>query len=402
MDFFIARQPIFDRNKDVFAYELLFRSGPDNYFELRNKQKESGEVVTNSLLYIGLEELTSGKKACINFAHNLLEDDVATVLPSSMMIVEILDEFEPDEQFLAECKKLKDGGYTLAFAVETLQDYTDPIQDLADIIKVDFSETPSPERKEIANKFDSGHIQLLAEKVDTIEDFNQANKLGYTYFQGYFFDKPEFNGSGTAIPEYKINYLRMLQEIHQPEIEYSELENVIRRDLDLTYKLLRFINSSYFGVITEVRSIKQALVLLGFDEIRKWVSLTLLDNLAKDKPSELIRQSILRAKFCEEIAERVGKSEESAEFFLMGMFTAINALINKPMAQILAELPLANDMKVALLGRNNRYRKVLEAVLAYERGDWYQFDHYAKELKLDSSEVPAIYNAALQWVDQVS
>jgi EAL and modified HD-GYP domain-containing signal transduction protein len=177
---------------------------------------------------------------------------------------------------------------------------------------------------------------------------------------------------------------------------------VIRRDLDLTYKLLRFINSSYFGVITEVRSIKQALVLLGFDEIRKWVSLTLLDNLAKDKPSELIRQSILRAKFCEEIAERVGKSEESAEFFLMGMFTVINALINKPMAQILAELPLANDMKVALLGRNNRYRKVLEAVLAYERGDWYQFDYYAKELKLDSSEIPAIYNSALQWVDQVS
>lgn len=399
MDFFIARQPIFNRDKKVFAYELLFRSGMDNYFKIQNSTDEVKETVANSLLYVGLEELTSGKKACINFTHNLLEDEVSSVLPSSMMIVEVAENFEPTEQFLEECKKLKNGGYTLAFSVDVFEKDAKALLDLVDIIKVDFTKKDVNEIKEIAQQYNK--IQLLAEKVDTVEDYVRANELGFMYFQGYFFNKPSLNG-GTSISEFKLNYLRMLQEVHEPEIEYSELENIIRRDLDLTYKLLRFINSSYFGVITEVRSIKQALVLLGFDEIRKWVSLTLLDNIAKDKPDELIRQSILRARLCEEIAKKIGKPEESAEFFLLGMFTMINALVDKPMAQILAELPLANDLKLALLGRNNKYRKVLETVLAYERGEWSNFEYYVKELNVDENEMPPLYNSALQWVDQVA
>ncbi len=400
MEFFIARQPIFNRRQQVYAYELLFRSGLENFFDISDGDQATSDVITNSFFFIGLEELTDGKKACINFTQNLLLQEVASLLPQEKMIVEVLETVEPTPDVVRACEELKQKGYLLALDDVTHLDESHPLLKLTDIIKVDFRKISVADQKELPHRFGKYDVIFLAEKVETDMEYRLAWDHGYTLFQGYYFSEPEVH-SGKKFTGSEQNYLRILQEVNNPAVEYEDLEMIIRRDLSLAYKLLRFINSAYFGIITEVRSIKQALVLLGLKEIQKWISLLAMQEIGRGKPSELLRLSILRAKFCEDIGAKIGMEDERAELFLMGMFTVLSTVMEKPMAQILAELPLDKEIHAALLGRQNKYRRILETVLAYERGRWEQFAMFIGMLKLEETEVPPLYRSAVQWADQV-
>jgi EAL and modified HD-GYP domain-containing signal transduction protein len=400
MEIYVARQPIFNKQQEVYAYELLYRSGANKFYSSLNGDQASSEVITNSFLLIGLETLTRRKKAFINFTRNLLENDVATLLPNDLIVVEILQDIEPDEKMLAACRKLKELGYLLALDDFLYDDIFKPLLDLVDIIKVDFLTTPVEQRRAVVQRIEPHKALFLAEKVETREDFVQAVEMGYSYFQGYFFSKPDIV-SGRDIPSFKLTYLKILQEINKPELDFDRLEKLIKMDVSLSYKLLKFINSLAFGFRSEIRSIRQALVLLGKKEISKWLSLISLKSIGENKPDELIITAICRAKFCELIAPRVGLKNRNSDLFLMGMFSLMDAFLDQPLSDILAQLPISEDIKTALLGGKSRFRDIYELILAYETGDWERLSRKAAKLELEEKEVKEFYLNSLEVSNQI-
>ncbi|NMB36315.1 MAG: HDOD domain-containing protein [Firmicutes bacterium] len=395
MDIFVARQPIFNQKQEVYAYELLYRSGINTFYSCLDGDRATSEVITNSFLLIGLETLTRGKIAFINFTKNLLEDEVAMLLPKEHIVIEVLQDIEPDEKTLRACRKLKKMGYRLALDDFVYDDKFIPLIELADIIKVDFLITDEREREALVRRIGPQGISFLAEKVETREDFIQAREMGYSYFQGYFFSKPLIVTS-RDIPSYKLTFIRILQEIHKPEINFDRLEKLIKTDVSLSYKLLKFINSLLFGFYSEIRSIKQALAVLGEREIRKWLSLIALKSMGRNKPDELMITALCRARFCELVASRVGLGDRSSDLFLLGMFSLIDAFLDQPMAKILAALPIAEEIKLALLGRENRFQEVYALTLTYETGKWEDFSRYAARLGLEERVAKNFYIQSLE------
>jgi EAL and modified HD-GYP domain-containing signal transduction protein len=396
---FVARQPVFDRTKEVYGYELLFRAGLENCYDPPDADQSTLDVISNSFLVIGLDDLTDGKKGFINFTRNLLMNNVPSLLPKDSVVVEILEGIQPDEEILAACRKLKTSGYLLAMDDFVLAHRDSPFIQLADIVKVDFLGTSAEERKLISKYLTGKGVRVLAEKVEAVDEFDQALEMGYTYFQGYFFSKPVVR-AGAKLSGNKLAYLRLLNEINKPDISYDDIEVFIKQDLSLTYKLLQFINSAWFGLKREIDSIKHALVLLGPKEIRKWFALVALRHMATDKPQELMLRSITRARLAEGMGPLVGMRDRGSELFLMGMFSVLDALMDVPMKDVLAKLPLNEEVKGALLGQPGRFRHVFDLMLSYEKGQWDDFSRHAEELQLDEELIPQLYTDALRWASQ--
>ena len=399
MDVFVARQPIFDREKAVFAYELLFRSGFENYYDGLDPNKATIDVISNSFFVIGFDKLTDGKTAFINFTRDLLTKGVAGLLPTEAVTVEILEDIEPDDQMVGVCKELKESGFTIAMDDFVSKDRGNPLVEYADIVKVDFMGTDAKERESLCRMLTDQGVEPLAEKVETAEEFDQALEWGYSYFQGYFFAKPSIQ-SAKKIAGNKLAYLQVLYEINQPGIAYDDLETAIKQDISLTYQLLRFMNSAWFGFRSDIESIHHALVLLGPKEIKKWFALITLNHMASDKPHELILRAVSRAKIAETLAPIVGMKNHRSELFLLGMFSLIDALTDTPMTEIVEKLPLHEDVKKALLGQNSRFKPVYDMILAYEKGDWNPFSAAAQNLGLDESVVPEVVKDSLQWANE--
>ena len=396
---FVARQPIFGRDQNVFGYELLFRSGAENAYDATDPDASTLDVITNSLLDIGLDELTGHKRAFINFTRNLLLEDVMELLPKDLVTVEILEDIEPDEEVLAACRRLKDEGYVLALDDFVLADSGSAFLDLADIVKVDFVGTTAEERQSIAEDLTRRGIRMLAEKVETAEEFQEALSGGYDYFQGYFFSRPVIHAT-RKISGNKLNRLRILEQVNRPELSYEDIDAIICQDVSLSYKLLRYMNSAWFGLRYPIESIKRALVQLGTQEIRKWAALVTLRDMGEDKPNELLLMSMRRAKMSESIGAMTAMNQQGSELFLMGMFSVIDALLDAPMQDVLDKLPLEEQIKMALLGQDCPFGAVYNAVRTYEKGAWDDFAQYAAALNLDILKMPQTYASSLRWAEE--
>lgn len=398
MKVFVARQPIFDKKQKVFGYELLYRIGYDNYYDRLDGDRATADVIANSFLLIGIEALTGGKRAFINFSQNLLKSEVAINLPKELVAIEILEDVQVNPEVIDACSKLKKLGYMLVLDDFVFNPDFSPLIEMADIIKVDFLQTPYEDRLELARWFGSKKVTLLAEKVETREVFEEALEMGYSYFQGYFFSKPVIL-TGQDISVYKMNYLQALSEINRPVPDFSRIEGVIKRDVSLSYKLLKYINSAAYGFRTRISSIKHALVMLGTKEVKKWISLIALRGMLDDKPGEIMTSSIIRAKFGELLAPMIGFGEQSAEIFLMGMFSMIDAIVDRPMSEVVVDLPISDEIKKALLGEENSYRDVYDLILSYEKGDWSEFSRLVGKFRLSEMEVPKLYLDSLEWAN---
>lgn len=400
MNVFVARQPIFDAQKQVYAYELLFRSSVEHnaYDPTLDGDVTTTSLVSRSLLVIGLDTLTSGKPAFINYTRNLLLRQAPTDVPSGQVVVEILETVEPDDDVVQACRDLKDAGYTLALDDFVFDERFRPLIELADIIKIDFRTTLGQDRQRVLGQCRGRSVRFLAEKVETHADFQEACQAGYSLFQGYFFCRPDVV-QGRDIPGNKMNYLRILQEINAPDISFDNLEAVIKHDVSLSYKLLRFLNSTFFAFSAQVESIRHALVLLGVREIKKWVNLVALCNMAVDKPRELVVFALVRARFCESLAGLIGEPGRSADCFLMGLFSLIDGLVDRPLEAVLEGVPLQDDIKHALLGRPNRFNSVFNLVQAYEQGEWPVIESAAGELGFDAQELPRLFLESVQWAN---
>lgn len=399
MDVFIARQPIFDRQQTVCGYELLYRTGTENQYVCTNGDQATSEVIANSFLLIGLATLTGGKRAYINFTDNLLKSGLLANLPPNAVAVEILENVKGSKEIIVACRKLKEMGFTLVLDDFVVNGCSEPLLEFADIIKIDFLKTSPAQMKNIFRKLCSCRIKFLAEKVETRKVFEQALEMGCSYFQGYFFSRPLII-SCRDVPVYKQHYLHILQEINKPDIDFDGLENIVKRNVSLSYKLLKFINSATFGFRTKIRSIRHALVMLGINEIKKWISLIALRTLAEDKPDEIMTCSVIRARMGELIAPQIGLQGCESELFMVGLFSMIDVLVGRPMSAILTDMPICEQIKLAIMGKACCYLDVLTMIKAYEKADWETFFRYAVDLGLNENKMPKLYVQALEWVNK--
>lgn len=400
MDIFVARQPIFDVQQQLFAYELLFRSGTEAVFSGIDGDEATSEVICRSFFSMGMETLTGGKQAFINFTDNLLIKEIPMLLPKEQVVVEILETVRPSKTILEACKKIKAAGYILALDDFVFEPRFRPLLELADIVKIDFLITKGAERQAVIDRIGRKNIRFLAEKVETREDFEEAVKYGYSYFQGYFFSKPVIV-KGKEIPNNRIQQMRVLQQVNHPDVNFDSIEALVRQDVALTYQLLKLINSSVFGLKEQIRSVKQALVLLGKRELVKWISLTMLRSLSGHASDQLLLLSMIRARFAELVAPKVKLEDKAPELFMMGMLSLIDVFVERPLPDILAELPISEEVKGALLGQDNSFRIVYELIQAYEQAQWEDVFLLTARLRLPPAQSAAIYHQSVEWAEQV-
>jgi c-di-GMP-related signal transduction protein len=377
---YIARHPIFDPQLKVHAYELLFRSGLDDFFFGETPEQASRKVIADSSLLTDLETLTSGKPAFYNVTADAIHSGFVSMLPKELAVIEIGKTVEPNQELIQACQALHKAGYTFALDDFVFREELQPLIDLADIIKVDVLATDRGECEALVKRFQGTGVRLLAEKVETREMFNETRELGYALFQGFFFSRPQVV-TLNDIPGFKLHYLNILKEINRPDLDFDQLEQLIRQDVSMTYKLLRYINSAHFSFRGGIDSIRQALRLLGEKEIKKWASLVAITNVGREHPEELLRQAIIRARFCESLAgcfdsqgQRFGGHfdlpGQKRRLFLMGLLSLIDVFLGRPLPEILEPLPLEQEIKQALMGESNQLGKVLRCAVAQEQGDW--------------------------------
>ncbi len=399
MENFIARQPIFNHKREVVAYELLFRNGLKNVFEYPDGTEATSHVIVNSLMLFGIRALTCGTKALINVTAEVLENDYMMMLPNDLVIPEVLEDIVESEEIVAACLRLKKAGYQIALDDIVSLEGREQCLQFADILKIDFMDTDEAFQKDVAKRFESTDVIMLAEKVETYEEFERGLDMGYSLFQGYFFAKPEVL-SKKSVPGAKLQYMQLMGQIQQPKINLQQIENLIKQDMSLSFRLLMYINSAFFGLRVEIRSIKQALVLLGENEVRKWAALVAMTFMGSDKPAELILTSLSRARFCEIVATHVGLKKQSQDLFLMGMFSLLDAIVDRSREELLAELPISEQITSALLGEDSIFKDVLHMATSYECGNWKEFSGTAKKIGAPEEQIPDIYFTAVEWANQ--
>jgi EAL and modified HD-GYP domain-containing signal transduction protein len=397
---FLGRQPIFDKRLDVYGYELLYRSGAENAFTGDDGDQATRVTIGNSLNVVGLSDVVGAKMIFFNITRDLLMDEFYAVLPPRRTVVELLETVEPDEEVIAACAQLREEGYLLALDDFVLGDAYRPLLAIADFVKVDFMATEGEQRRALVAEFGRPDLSFLAERIEKPEEFEEAVALGYKYFQGHFFCKPKII-RGSDIAGGKQKYLLFLRAVHGEQIDFDQLEKIIKSDGSLSIKLLRYLNSAALGMREKITSIKQSLVLLGERPLRKWASLLAMTCLGEDKPAELVRVSLARAQFCELLSDDLGLNGRQLDLFMLGLLSALDALLDCPLAEVLAHLPLSRDVKATLLGDSTPLGKLQMLALACERGDWKTGTVLGRMLGLPEQRVADVYAESLRWADEV-
>ncbi len=395
---FVARQPILTRDEQVFGYELFFRDGVENYFRATDMEAAARTTLDSSLLF-GLDVLCDGRRAFVNCTREVLMKDYVMLLPSAQTVAEILETVPPDDQVLAACQRLKEAGYLIALDDFIANDPRGALTDFADIIKVDLKRTTAEERLALVKQYGPWRCRMLAEKVETRAEFLETRNAGFLYFQGYFFRRPEVMAT-KEIPVNRLNYLRMLQTVSKPELDIREVEDVIKSEASLCYRLLRYMNSAAFAFSAEIHSVRHALSLLGEREIRRWVRLVAMIGAGRERSSDLIVTALVRARFGELLSPRVPHGD--SDLFLMGMLSVMDAILEMPMAKVLEQVPVDQETKSVLSGAASPLRPVYQLMLARESGEWNQMADLTHQLGLNESEVAEAYWQAMQWARQLN
>jgi len=391
---FIGRQAIFDRNYQVTSYELLFRN------ELETTASEddhmTSKVLVNALMDIGLDQISGQKMIHINASESFLKSGVIDALPAEKIGIEVLEDVPVSEDIIAICQDLKAKGYHLMLDDVVYAPHLDPLIQCVDVVKVELPLVKDlTQEVRTLRKF---RVKLLAEKVETYEDYERCKDLGFDYFQGYFFCKPETVEAQT-MPESKMAILRALQKVMTANV-VNDIQDVIKQDVSLSYRLLKYINSAAFAMRREIESIEQALVLLGLNNARRWLALLSLSALGDDKPKELMRTSLYRGYLLESVAKHLNE-EETGDDFLLGMFSVLDALLDQPMNKAIEGMALPKEVRNALLNSHAPMSYKLNLVYALERGEWEQISHFSACYRgLKVQDLMAFHTQAMTWSDE--
>jgi c-di-GMP-related signal transduction protein len=398
MDTFIARQPIFNAHRKLYAYELLYRGPKDAPLENIKGEQATTSLLSSAFLMEGLEVISGTRPCFINFTEDLLVKKIPLSLPKNKIVVEVLENVRPTREVIHACQQLINQGYTIALDDFVYQKSLDPLIELAQIIKIDFRLTPVDTIHKTLYHLRRFNLKLLAEKVESVMEFSKAVKLGFTYFQGYFFSRPE-NIRIKELTAAKITMFRLLTEVSLKSTTLEKLHQIISGDISISYKLLRFLNSAYFYRLEKVKTVKHAIAYLGERELRRFILLVLISELASDKPDELVRMTLVRAKFCELLAEASSSSYDSSELFLLGMFSFIDVMLGSSMAQIMDKLPLSQQLKSALIDQLGDYAVFLNIMRYYERKQLLQLEKAFGEIGVDERLVPELYLKSLKYAN---
>ncbi|MEA3286993.1 MAG: HDOD domain-containing protein [Candidatus Marinimicrobia bacterium] len=400
MSLIVGRQPILDQNGVTFGYELLYRGDVDHAFDSLHEDEATSHVINNSFYNTEFGSLTSGKKSFINFTTQLILDEMWRVLPKQQVVIEFLENIKPTAEIITAAEMIKSQGYTLALDDFEYAPELEPLIELADIIKVDFTISDMHTVEQLAKTYLPQGKILLAEKVETLKEFKASRDWGYTLFQGYFFAEPEIIES-EQIPESKASKLQLMQKIHKQDIDFGELVDVLKTDPSLTMKLLKYINSVSMGIRHEITNLRQALALIGLVNFKKWATVLTMASISDDKPKELMKLSLLRGRFCEILSEELGLEDQSSEYFLTGIFSLMDAAFNKPMETIVADLPLSDEIIDTLLGNETKIQNVLKLSQLLETDG--EIDDQLRLLnnKISQSKLFDANRDAITWADEI-
>jgi c-di-GMP-related signal transduction protein len=399
---FVSRQPILDATGKVFGYELLHREAVSAAPGTNGEAAEAAGArgLTDVVLGLGLDTLAEGKPAFLNFTRDLLVGQAATLLPPAKTVIQLRRGLQVDEQVVTVCHELHDAGYRLA-----LDFISDPESErllpFVKYLKIDVRSMSTAAAATLVKRFSAGNAKVIAEKVESADAFKEAKAAGFSLFQGYYFCRP-ITCRATALPQRKLAYLQLLAALRQPNVGVREIEEIVKHDVSLSYRVLRCVNSAAFGLRSEVTSIRQALVMIGVAPIRKWVSVWSIAGLTSGGTSELATVSLLRARCCELLAEKLGERVADSEMFLLGLCSLLDAILDKPLAEAIADLPLPADVRAALLGESNVPRQILDVVIAYENGLWDEALDKARVLGLSDDSPATVYSDALKWARELS
>lgn len=395
---YIARQPILDNQQKTIGYELLFRDGPNNTFP-----DIDPDIATNRLLsehFLATHYSTIGDKlGFVNFPYQSLVNLVPTLFPKDNLVIEILESCEPTKELLSAVRKMAEAGYTIALDDFIPKKEWLPFLPYTSIIKIDIRQYPLDKAKALINKLHAHDIIFLAEKVETYEEFELAKSVGFTQFQGYFFSKPQLIRRKQIKPSFP-TVVQLCKEISNPNINYDELERLFSLDVTLSYKLLTFVNSSYL-IRAEIKSFKQALVYLGEDRLRKFISLVAITSTQDDKPDSLYSLSIQRARFCELILQDMNSNIEDGLGFLTGMFSLLDSLFDQPLEELVHKMPINNLVKSALVIKKGKLGDILSLVKAYEAADWSSVIQLRDKLELNDERLAKHYDDAIKWTEDL-
>ena len=391
---YLGRQPILDTKLNLYGYELLFRAGRNNAFS--GDPEEATRQVTDNYLMMVSE--VNRSTAFINCTREVLVKRLVTLLPPHNTVLEILENIEPDDEVLESCAALREEGYRFALDDFSPHPSKIPFLAFADYIKVDFRASDSAERQRIYAMAASCGATLIAEKIETAADMELARAEGCELFQGYFFSKPVILEQ-RAIPRNHLTYLRLLAALCRQPTNITELEMLIKSEMSLCYGLLRLVNSALYGLPVRVSSIRNALLMVGDDEVRKLVTVALAGVFAESHSKSLISMALERARFCEKLAPML--DEQPSRLYLLGMFSLLDAVVQIPMAQIVKSLPIEEDMVLALTGKESPLLIALELVRCYEAGSWQCCETLQNTLHLNEGRAALMYLDSLHWADTV-
>lgn len=389
-EYFLARQPIFDRALHVVAYELLYRNRDNATAEVLDGDQATSQVLLNSFVEIGLPKLVGERSAFINLTRKFLLNDELLPPPSERIVLEVLEGMTVDAELIGAVAGLSRKGYTIALDDFIFNEELRPLVELADIIKIDLRALDQATLHEHVALLREFPLKLLAEKVETPEEFDLCKELGFELFQGYFLCCPR-NIKGKCLPANRANTLKLVSSLQRNDIGIDELEHIISQDITLGYKLMRYLNSAAFFGRKEISSIRHAIVYLGHRSIRNWATLIALAEI-DDKPVELISTSLVRARMCELLVEATG-IDGAHGAFTVGMFSVLDAMMDAPLDELVAELPFSDEISIALLNHQGPYGAALQSTIAYDRGEW----AHIKSAPPIGEEIANIYVSSVEW-----
>ena len=387
---YVARQPIYDANNSLFGYELLYRTGEVDIADIENGKLASSEVIMHSFVNIGVDDLVGSAFAFINITEEFLHDESMTPMFENQTVLEILETIEPSEKNVAGIKRLKEKGFLIALDDFKFSEKYLPFLELADYVKIDVIQQGMNEIPAQIEKLKQFNVKFIAEKVETQEMYELCRKLPFDYFQGFFFCKPQVVKTKN-IPANKLVVLTIMQKLENPEFDLKDVEQTLAHDATLTYKLLRYVNSAAFAQRREIESIREALMLVGANTIKKWVYLILMTQLTEGKPEALLDTALTRAKMCELIADNTDLNSE--QLFTIGLLSLLDAMMDMEMVDLLDQLTLSTPVKLALLDYEGKIGEVLLNVILYEQGQWSEL----AKLGVDVKEYFSSYMDAIKW-----
>ncbi|MDQ7031636.1 MAG: HDOD domain-containing protein [Desulfonauticus sp.] len=399
-DIFIARQPIFTDSKHTFGYELLFRSS--DYLTkagIINDEEATSQVIVDGLNLAYRKN--KSYKYFINFSAPLLVEGAYEILPKDDVVIEILETVKPDFQVLEACKKLKTKGYMLALDDYVGQEELASFLDLADIIKIDVLNLPFEEVERLAAILKKKNKKILAEKVEDYVVFKFCKDAGFDYFQGFFFSKPELV-KGKKLSSSSWNRLNILKELNSSDFNLQRLAEIVKKDVGIVYRLLRYINSSYFSLRQKIDNVQRAITYLGEKKTKQWLMVTLLADFGKtDIKQESVFFAAFRARFLQLIAEHLELTQEEERFFLLGLLSYLDVLLERELKDVLAELPLDKEVYFGLIDTNHPYNAWLELAKEIERGNWSKVSQIAKGKELDIKFCAKLSHEAYDWANSI-